>query len=340
MVELEPTPDFNGLMRAMLLEAPKRPLRETEWPRPKPGPGQVLVQVRACAVCRTDLHVVDGELPNPKLPLVPGHEIVATIAEAGAGAERFVPGTRVGIPWLGWTCGQCAFCRRNRENLCDQARFTGYTLDGGYAEYTVADHRFCFSLPDSYTDAQAAPLLCAGLIGYRSLGQTGDALRLGLYGFGAAAHIVAQVARWQGRRVFAFTRPGDAEARQFALRLGAVWAGDSNEAPPEPLDAAIIFAPAGELVPRALRALSKGGRLVCAGIHMTDIPSFPYSILWQERSVCSVANLTRRDGEEFLALAPRVPVQTEVETFPLCEANEALARLRRGRLQGAAVLLV
>jgi propanol-preferring alcohol dehydrogenase len=324
----------------MLLEAPKQLLRDAEWPRPKPGPGQVLVRVRACAVCRTDLHVVDGELPNPKLPLVPGHEIVGTIAETGPGAERFALGARVGIPWLGWTCGECAFCRTNRENLCDQARFTGYTLDGGYAEYTVADQRFCFSLPDSYTDAQAAPLLCAGLIGYRSLVQAGEARRLGIYGFGAAAHIVAQVARWQGRRVFAFTRPGDMEARQFALHLGAVWVGGSDEPPPEPLDAAIIFAPAGELVPHALRALSKGGRVVCGGIHMTDIPSFPYAILWEERSICSVANLTRRDGEEFLALAPRVPVQTEVQTFPLHEANEALARLRSGRLQGAAVLLV
>jgi propanol-preferring alcohol dehydrogenase len=323
----------------MLLEAPKQPLREAEWPRPKPGHGQVLVRVRACAVCRTDLHVIDGELPNPKLPLIPGHEIVGTIAEMGSGAERFAVGARVGIPWLGWTCGECAFCQANRENLCDRARFTGYTLDGGYAEYTVADERFCFSLPEGYTDAQAAPLLCAGLIGYRSLVQAGDARRLGLYGFGAAAHIVAQVARWQGRRVFAFTRSEDVESQQFALRLGAVWAGDSNEAPPEPLDAVIIFAPAGELVPRALRVLSKGGRVVCAGIHMTDIPSFPYAALWQERSLCSVANLTRQDGQEFLALAPRVPVQTEVQTFPLPEANEALARLRSGRLQGAAVLL-
>jgi propanol-preferring alcohol dehydrogenase len=297
------------------------------------------VEVSACAVCRTDLHIIDGELPNPKLPLVPGHEIVGRVATVGEGVSRFKVGDRVGIPWLGWTCGQCGYCRTLRENLCDAARFTGYTLDGGYAEFTVADARFCFPIPDSYSDAEAAPLLCAGLIGYRSLVKAGNAQRLGLYGFGAAAHIVAQVARHQGREVFAFTRPGDTAAQQFAMSLGAVWASDSTASPPEPLDAAIIFAPAGELVPQALRAVAKGGTVVCGGIHMTDIPSFPYHVLWDERTVCSVANLTRRDGEEFLALAPRVPVRTEVETFPLAEANEALRRLRTGKLRGAAVLM-
>ena len=287
----------------------------------------------------TDLHVVDGELPNPKLPLIPGHEIVGRVVEVGAGVERFKAGDRVGIPWLGWTCGECVYCRSERENLCGHAKFTGYTLDGGYAEYTVADARFCFRLPEAYSDAEAAPLLCAGLIGYRSLVKAGDARRLGIYGFGAAAHIVAQVARFQGRDVFAFTRPGDAAAQEFAKSLGAVWAGDSDLPPPEPLDAAIIFAPAGRLVPLALRAVAKGGTVVCGGIHMSDIPSFPYSILWEERSVCSVANLTRLDGENFLALAPRVPVRTAVETFPLTEANETLTRLRTGQLRGAAVLM-
>ena len=287
----------------------------------------------------TDLHVVDGELPNPKLPLIPGHEIVGRVVEVGAGVERFKAGDRVGIPWLGWTCGECVYCRSERENLCDRAKFTGYTLDGGYAEYTVADARFCFRLPEAYSDAEAAPLLCAGLIGYRSLLKAGDARRLGIYGFGAAAHIVAQVARFQGRDVFAFTRPGDAAAQEFAKSLGAVWAGDSDLPPPEPLDAAIIFAPDGRLVPLALRAVAKGGTVVCGGIHMSDIPSFPYSILWEERSVCSVANLTRLDGENFLALAPRVPVRTAVETFPLTEANETLTRLRTGQLRGAAVLM-
>ncbi len=324
----------------MVLFEPHRPLRLTELPTPGPGTGQVLVRVAACAVCRTDLHVVDGELPNPKLPLVPGHEIVGRIAEAGAGVERFKPGDRVGIPWLGWTCGECNFCRSQRENLCDGARFTGYTLDGGYAEYTLADERFCFSIPDRYSDAETAPLLCAGLIGYRSLVKAGNAQRLGIYGFGAAAHIVAQVARFQGRQVFAFTRPGDTAAQKFALSLGAAWAGDSNAPSPSPLDAAIIFAPAGELVPQALRAVGKGGTVVCGGIHMSDIPSFPYSILWGERTVCSVANLTRRDGEEFLALAPRVPVRTEIQKLPLSAANEALQKLRTGKLQGAAVLMV
>ena len=307
---------------------------------PTPSIGQVLVKVSACAVCRTDLHVVDGELPKPKLPLVPGHEIIGRIAALGEGVTSFKIGERVGIPWLGWTCGECRFCRSQRENLCDAARFTGYTLDGGYGEYTVADARFCFRIPDAYSDAEAAPLLCAGLIGWRSLKMAGDAQRLGIYGFGAAAHIVAQVARHQGRKVFAFTRPGDTAAQEFAKSLGTVWAGDSTSPPPESLDAAIIFAPAGQLVPQALRAVTKGGTVVCGGIHMSDIPSFPYSILWGERSVCSVANLTRRDGEEFLVLAPLVPVRTEIQTFPLAEANEALSQLRHGKLQGAAVLMM
>ena len=327
-------------MRAMVLDAPGKPLRPAELPSPKPGAGQVLVKVHACAICRTDLHVVDGELPNPKLPLIPGHEIVGTVAGLGEGAERFPVGARVGIPWLGWTCGECKFCRSNRENLCERARFTGYNIDGGYAEYTVADQRFCFPIPASYSDAAAAPLLCAGLIGYRSLVKTGDAERVGIYGFGAAAHIIAQVARHQGRKIYAFTRPGDDEAQRFARSLGAVWAGGSGELPPERLDAAIILAPVGALVPQALRAVEKGGIVICGGIHMSDIPSFPYSILWEERSICSVANLTRRDAEEFLVLAPRVPVRTATQTFPLAEANEALERLRGGRIEGAAVLLV
>jgi propanol-preferring alcohol dehydrogenase len=299
----------------------------------------VLVHVRACAVCRTDLHVVDGELPHPKLPLVPGHEIVGVVAGKGQGVERFNDGDRVGIPWLGWTCGACEYCRTGRENLCDQARFTGYTLDGGYAEYTLADQRFCIPMPDGYSDAEAAPLLCAGLIGYRSLVKAGQGTRLGIYGFGAAAHIIAQVARFQGREVYAFTRRGDRKAQQFALSLGAVWAGDSETPPPARLDAAIIFAPAGELVPLALKAVGKGGTVVCGGIHMSDIPSFPYDLLWEERRVCSVANLTRRDGEEFFALAPLVPVQTTVQKFPLSEANEALHCLRTGQIHGAAVLI-
>ena len=327
-------------MRAMVFEKAGQPLRKAELPIPKPGPGQVLIHVRACAVCRTDLHIVDGELAQPKLPLIPGHEIVGTIEKKGEGAERFDIGDRVGIPWLGWTCGECSYCLWGRENLCDRARFTGYTIDGGYADYTVADQRFCFSIPDSYDDAEAAPLLCAGLIGYRSLVRAGDGKRLGIYGFGAAAHIVAQVALYQNREIYAFTRPGDKEAEKFALDLGAVWAGGSNELPPVKLDAAIIFAPVGALVPQALRAVGKGGKVVCGGIHMSDIPSFPYEILWEERSLCSVANLTRRDGEEFLTLAPRVPVRAEVQTSPLEEANEALARLRSGKIQGAAVLTV
>ena len=324
----------------MVLHKQREALRLEEVPEPAPSrSGEVLIQVRACAVCRTDLHVVDGELPHPKLPLVPGHEIVGIIAATGHGAERFKPGDRVGVPWLGWTCDKCAYCRTGRENLCEQARFTGYTLDGGYSEFTLANERFCFPIPTSYSDAEAAPLLCAGLIGYRSLCKTGDARRVGIYGFGAAAHIIAQVARFQGREIYAFTRPGDVEGQAFAKSLGAVWAGDSSVLPPEPLDAAVIFAPAGELVPLALRAVGKGETVVCGGIHMSDIPSFPYELLWQERSICSVANLTRRDGEEFLALAPRVPVRTTVQTFPLAEANDALNRLRTGKLHGAAVLL-
>jgi propanol-preferring alcohol dehydrogenase len=285
------------------------------------------------------LHVVDGELTKPKLPLIPGHEIVGTVEQLGDRADRFKIGDRVGVPWLGWTCGECAYCQSGRENLCDGAKFTGYTLDGGYAEYTVADQRFCFPIPESYSAAEAAPLLCAGLIGYRSLVNAGDGKRLGIYGFGAAAHIVAQVARYQQREVYAFTRPGDEDAKRFALSLGAAWAGGSDETPPAKLDAAIIFAPAGELVPRALRALGKGGAVVCGGIHMSDIPSFPYAILWEERSIRSVANLTRRDGEEFMALAPKVPVRTEVQAFPLEAANEVLTRLRAGQIQGAAVLV-
>ena len=323
----------------MLLDRPGTPLREATLARPEPGPGQVLLEVRACGVCRTDLHVADGELPGAKLPLVLGHEIVGRVAGLGAGAARFRLGDRVGLPWLGWTCGVCDYCRSGRENLCDRARFTGWQLDGGYAEFTVADERYCFPLPAAYGDVEAAPLLCAGLIGYRALAAAGDARRLGLYGFGAAAHLVAQVARHEGRRVFAFTRPGDAAARTFARDLGAEWAGGSDEAAPEPLDAAILFAPVGALVPAALRAVAKGGTVVCAGIHMSPIPSFPYEILWGERVVRSVANLTRQDGERFLALAPRVPVRTTTESLPLAQANEALDRLRSGRLQGAAVLV-
>jgi alcohol dehydrogenase, propanol-preferring len=326
-------------MRAMVLKAAKTPLQERNLPLPKPSADQVLIQVRACGVCRTDLHVVDGELTHPKLPVVPGHEIVGTVKEKGERVERFAVGDRVGVPWLGYTCGTCSYCRTGRENLCDRARFTGYQIDGGYAEYTAADQRFCFPVPEGYSDASAAPLLCAGLIGYRSLVMAGDAHRVGLYGFGAAAHIIAQVAHYQGREVYAFTRPGDHEGQQFARGLGAVWAEDSDSLPPEPLDAAILFAPVGKLVPIALQAVAKGGIVVCAGIHMSDIPSFPYHLLWNERVIRSVANLTRKDGEEFLRLAPRVPVRTQVETFPLAEANEALRRLRTGRIRGAAVLL-
>ena len=327
-------------MRAMVLQAPRQPLRPTELPRLSPGPGQVLIQVRACGVCRTDLHVVDGELTEPKLPIVPGHEIVGIVAEAGPGADRFTQGDRVGLPWLGFTCGVCGFCRTGRENLCLQARFTGYQIDGGYSEYTLADQRYVFPLPSGYPDAEAAPLLCAGLIGYRSLVMAGDARRLGLYGFGAAAHIIAQVARYQGRQVYAFTRAADLEGQRFARGLGAIWAGDSATAPPEELDAAILFAPVGSLVPAALKMVSRGGTVVCAGIHMSDIPSFPYHLLWGERTIRSVANLTRPDGEEFLALAPKVPVRTQVQPFPLAEANAALTALRSGRIHGAAVLVV
>ena len=322
-------------MRAMVLTAPRAPLREVELPDPEPGPGQALLRVLACGVCRTDLHVLDGELTRPKLPLVPGHEIVAEVL---ASAGRFSPGDRVGVPWLGRTCGVCPYCRAGRENLCDRALFTGYDLDGGYAELCVADERFCFVVPPLFGDVEAAPLLCAGLIGYRSLRVAGDAERVGLYGFGAAAHIVCQVALHQGREVYALTRPGDEHAQAFARSLGASWAGDTVEGPPVELDAAILFAPAGELVPKALGHVRKGGVVVCAGIHMSDIPSFPYRLLWGERVVRSVANLTRADGDELLALAPEVPVETHVETVPLLQANEALARLRAGDVRGALVL--
>jgi propanol-preferring alcohol dehydrogenase len=325
-------------MRAMVLESPRQRLVSRDLPRPRPERGQVLVRIGACAVCRTDLHVLDGELPEPKLPLILGHEIVGRIEAFGPDVEGFEVGQRVGIPWLGWTCGECKFCRSDRENLCRHARFTGYTIDGGYADYTVAGARFCFPLAESGSDVATAPLLCAGLIGYRCLRKAGDAHRLGIYGFGAAAHIIAQVARYQGREVFAFTSPGDTTAQEFARRLGAQWAGGSDETPPQNLDAAIIFAPVGPLLPAALRVLDRGGTVVCGGIHMSDIPSFPYHDLWQERTICSVANLTRRDGQEFLALAPQVPVETETRRFPLEQANEALEALRSGDLSGAAVL--
>jgi propanol-preferring alcohol dehydrogenase len=327
-------------MRAMLLEASGEPLRAAEVAVPEPGAGQVLLRVHCCAVCRTDLHVVDGELPDPKLPLIPGHQIVGTVERSGEQAGGFTAGDRVGVPWLGWTDGECRYCLAGRENLCENARFTGYQIDGGYAEYAVADARFCFPIPEDFPDLQAAPLLCAGLIGHRSLRFAGDAQKLGLYGFGASAHIVAQVAVHEGRRIFAFTSQGDEEAQGFARELGAEWAGSSQEAPPEELDAAIIFAPVGALVPAALRAVARGGTVICAGIHMSDIPSFPYEILWGERSVRSVANLTRQDGLEFLSLVPEIPVRTEVVPFPLDEANEALGTLRSGRIRGAAVLVV
>ncbi|MGQ0592266.1 MAG: zinc-dependent alcohol dehydrogenase family protein [Gammaproteobacteria bacterium] len=327
-------------MRAMVLTAPGTPLALANIPLPHPRPGQVLVRVRACGVCRTDLHVARGELPDPKLPLVLGHEIVGHIAELGPGVTGCASGDRVGVPWLGSTCGTCGYCQRGAENLCDLARFTGYQEDGGYAEYAVADARFCFPLATGCSDVEAAPLLCAGLIGYRALRTAGDARRLGIYGFGAAAHIVTQVARYQGREVYAFTRCGDTAAQAFALALGAVWAGDADTAAPEPLDAALLFAPVGALVPAALSALAKGGTVVCAGIHMSDLPSFPYRILWGERVVRSVANLTRRDGEELLRLAPRIPVRTTVVPYPLALANEALADLEAGRIQGAAVLVL
>jgi propanol-preferring alcohol dehydrogenase len=327
-------------MRAMVLDEPRQPLHEARVAQPHPTPDQVLVRVRACGLCRTDLHVVDGELTEPKLPLIPGHQVVGEVVAVGAQVEDRQVGDRVGVPWLGWTCGTCSYCQRGQENLCDRARFTGYSLDGGYAEYMVADERFCFPIPEGYPNEQAAPLLCAGLIGYRALRAAGDAERLGLYGFGAAAHIVAQVARHQGRRVFAVTRPDDSAGQAFAVQVGATWAGDTTQPLPEQLDAAIIFAPAGELVPLALGAVAKGGTVVCAGIHMSDIPSFPYRLLWGERTVCSVANLTRQDGLEFLALAPQIPVHTTVAIHPLENANQALGLLRDGGVRGALVLAV
>lgn len=326
-------------MRAMVLDGAGSPLRLRQVARPDPGTGQLLVRVKACGVCRTDLHVVDGELTEPKLPIIPGHEIIGTIADLGDGVERFSVGQRVGIPWLGYSCGQCAYCLGGRENLCRNARYTGYQLDGGYADYAIADQRYCFPIIGDYSDAEAAPLMCAGLIGHRSLRKTGDPECLGIYGFGAAAHIVAQLARFEGRKVFAFIRPGDEAAQKFAVDMGAVWAGPSDGPAPEPLDAAIIFAPVGPLVPAALRAVRPGGRVVCAGIYMTDIPSFPYNLLWEEREIVSVANLTRRDGEEFLALAPQVPVKTTIEQYALEDANKALDNLRDGHIHGAAVLV-
>lgn len=327
-------------MGAMVLAAPRQPLALRELPIPEPASGEVLIRVEACGVCRTDLHLVDGELPNPTLPIIPGHEIVGRVAGVGTDVSGFEEGQRIGVPWLGWTCGHCPDCAGGRENLCDEARFTGYQIQGGFAEYTVADARYCFPMAEAGDAAEAAPLLCAGLIGYRALAMAGDARRIGIYGFGAAAHIIGQVAVFQGREVFAFTRPGDAESQAFALNLGAAWAGASDQPSPVPLDAALIFAPAGPLVPLALQALRKGGTVVCAGIHMSDIPAFPYRILWGERTLRSVANLTRRDGEAFLALAPRVPVRTEVRRYALREANTALDDLRHGRFQGAAVLVV
>lgn len=327
-------------MRAMLLEQSGLPLIMADLPVPQPSSKQVLLRVQACGVCRTDLHIVDGELTHPKRPLVLGHQIVGTVEALGDGVEHFSVGDRVGVPWLGHTCTQCRYCLKHQENLCDNAQFTGYQLDGGYAEYTVADERFCFPIPDGYPDLQAAPLLCAGLIGYRALRMTEDATRIGFYGFGASAHILIQLARYQGRQVFAFTRPGDRPAQTFARELGAVWAGGSDEQAPDELDAAIIFAPTGQLVPIALKAIAKGGIVVCAGIHMSEIPAFAYELLWGERVLRSVANLTRQDGEEFLALAPQVPIHTTVEAFPLSAANEALEALRTGKIAGAAVLVV
>jgi len=327
-------------MRAMILEAAGQPLRPAEIPKPEPGPGQLLIKVNACGVCRTDLHIVDGDLTGPKLPLVLGHQIAGAVAGLGPGADGFEVGDRVGVPWLGWTDGECRYCRSGRENLCDDASFTGYDIDGGYAEFAVADHRYCFPIPEGFADLQMAPLLCAGLIGYRALRVAGKAERLGLYGFGASAHIVCQVAKYQSRRVFAFTKPGDKEGQAFARELGADWAGGSDQRPPEELDAAIVFAPVGALMTEALRATAKGGKVVSAGIHMSDIPSFPYAELWGERSLSSVANLTREDGREFLTLAPQVPVRTHVQEYPLERANEALDDLRNGRLMGAAVLRI
>ena len=324
----------------MVLDQAKKPLVLRECPIPQPGAGQVQLKIHACAVCRTDLHVVDGELPNPKLPLIIGHEIVGEVTKLGERVTKLSVGDRVGVPWLGWTCGQCRYCLAGQENLCVRARFTGYTIDGGYAEYTVADERFCVPIPDTYSDVSAAPLLCAGLIGYRSLVRAGDGKHLGIYGFGGAAHIIAQVAIYQGRSVYAFTRPGDVQAQQFAMRVGCAWAGGSDQRPPEELDAAIVFAPVGALVPAALAAVRTGGMVVCGGIHMSDIPSFPYELLWGERTVCSVANLTRRDAAEFMQIAPKVPVQTTTRPFQLEQANEALNQLRSGKVQGAGVLVV
>lgn len=330
-----------AVMRAMALEAPRQPLRLTELPVPHPGPGQVLLKVRACGVCHTDLHIVDGELTEPKLPLVLGHQIVGEVVACGPGAERFRLGERVGVPWLGGTDGTCPACLRGEENLCDRPVFTGYTVDGGFAEYTVADERFCFPLPASYADVEVAPLLCAGLIGYRTYRKAGEKVeKLGIYGFGAAAHLIAQVAKFEGKQIYAFTRPGDRAAQEFALRHGADWAGDSTVQPPVKLDAALIFAPVGALVVEALKAVRKGGVVVCGGIHMSDIPSFPYALLWEERVIRSVANLTRRDGEEFFAIAPQVPVRAAVQVFPLEAANQALDLLRSGGLTGAAVLQI
>jgi propanol-preferring alcohol dehydrogenase len=326
-------------MQAMVFAGPRQPLARTDVPTPRPGKGQVLIEVAACAVCRTDLHIIDGDLDRPKPALVPGHEIVGVVTETGSGADRFTIGDRIGVPWLGWTCGTCTFCTSGRENLCDRARFTGYDIDGGFAEHTVADERFCFAVPDAYSFVNAAPLLCAGLIGSRALRLAGNASTLGLYGFGAAAHIITQVARHQGSDVYAFTRPGDTAGQDFARELGAIWAGDSETTPPVRLDAAVIFAPVGALVPVALRAVDKGGAVVCAGIHMSDIPSFPYRDLWEERTLRSVANLTRQDAEDFLALAPRVPVETRIVEYPLDRANEALDDVRSGRIEGAAVLV-
>jgi alcohol dehydrogenase, propanol-preferring len=327
-------------MKAMVLEKTGTPLVLRQCVVPQPGAGQVLLQVLTCAVCRTDLHVVDGELPDPKLPLIIGHEIVGRVVRVGLGVKHPEVGERVGVPWLGWTCGECVYCKAGAENLCDRARFTGYTIDGGYAEYTIADARFCVSLPSEYSDSSAAPLLCAGLIGFRSLVLAGEGKRLGIYGFGAAAHIIAQLAIYQGRTVYAFTRPGDTKAQQFARSVGAIWAGGSDERPPEEVDAAIIFAPAGSLVPVALASVRKGGKVVCGGIHMSDIPSFPYELLWGERTVCSVANLTRADGVAFMRIAPSVPVRTTTHDFTLEQANDALGKLRSGQLEGAAVLRI
>jgi alcohol dehydrogenase, propanol-preferring len=327
-------------MKAMLLDSANSQLRLAELPIPVPKENEVLLKVHACGVCRTDLHVIDGELPNPKLPLILGHEVIGVVVDRGRNVHKFAIGQRLGVPWLGHTCGHCGYCKTKHENLCENAQFTGYTLNGGYAEYIVADQHYCFSIPEIYSDAEAAPLLCAGLIGYRALLAAGDAKRLGIYGFGAAAHIIAQVAHHQGREVFAFTKPGDVAGQRFALELGARWVGDSNTQPPEEMDAAIIFASVGALIPEALQHTTKGGIVVCAGIHMSDIPQFPYSTLWGERSIRSIANLTRRDGEEFLALAPKIGLRTEVETFPLQAANEALERLRLGKVRGAAVLVM